>query len=114
MKRQFPFLWAAFALLVASPGCIPNVPPNPTPASALVKVECRNASVRQILELLRSGRGKDITVVADGADAEITAAFSPADAPPGKLAQILQDLNDLNGVMHVDVVENPHPIRQNF
>ena len=114
MKRQFSFLWAAFALLVALPGCIPNIPQNPMPGSALVKVECRNASVRQILELLRSGRGKDISVIADGAETEITAAFSPADTPPGKLAQILQEVSDLSGVLHAEVVENPHPIRQTF
>ena len=115
MKRQFSFLWAAFAFLVALPGCIPNVPQNPTPGSALVKVECRDAPVvRQILVLLRSGRGKDISVENDGSCLEITAAFSPADTPPGKLAQILEDLNGLMGVLHAEVVENPHPIRQNF
>jgi hypothetical protein len=114
MKRQFSFLWVAFAILVALPGCSPYLSSTQTPGSALVKIECRDASVRQILELLRSGRGKDINVVADGSGTEITAAFSPADTPPGKLAQILQDLNDLSGVLHVEVVENPHPIRQNY
>ena len=115
MKRQLPFLWATFALLAALSGCSPYLAPsNPAPASTLVKIECREASVQQILQLLRSGRGKDITVVADGTSMEITAAFSPADTPPGKLVQILNDLNSLNGVIHADVVENPHPIRQNF
>jgi hypothetical protein len=116
MKRQFSFLWAAFAILVALPGCGPYIPTNPTAGSAQVKVECRGAPVirQMVLELLRSGRGKDISVGADGSFLEITAAFSPADTPPGKLAQILQDLNDLNGVLHVEVAENLHPIRQNF
>jgi len=45
---------------------------------------------------------------------EITAAFSPVDTAPGKLEQILQHLNDMSGVLHVEVVENPHPIRQNL
>ena len=115
MKRLFTFLWVAFAILVALPGCSPYIiPSTPTPGSALVKVECRDAPVRQILELLRSGRGKDISVVTDGSCQEITAAFSPADTTPGKLAQILEDLNGLMGVLHAEVVENPHPIRQNF
>src|SRR6202034_658276 len=74
---------------------------------ALVKVECRDASVRQILELLRSGSGRDINVRDDGSCREITAAFSPADTAPGKLEQILQHLNDMSGVLHVDIVENP-------
>ena len=117
MKRQFSFLWVAFAILVGLPGCSPYyIPSNPAPGSALVKIECRDASdVRQrVLELLRSGRGKDISVGADGSCLEITAAFSQADTPPGKLAQILEDLNGLMGVLHAEVVENPHPIRQNF
>jgi hypothetical protein len=114
MKRQFSFLWATFAILVAFPGCNPYIPSTPTPGSALVTIECQDAPVRQILELLRSGRGKDISVRADGSCQEITAAFSSADTPPGKFAQIIQDLNDLIGVLHVGVVENPRPIRQNF
>jgi hypothetical protein len=114
MKRQFSFLWVTFAILVALQGCGPYIPTTAASGSALVTVECRDASVRQILQLLRSGRGKDISVRDDGACREITAAFRPEDTPPGKLAQILQDLNDLNGVLHVEVVENPHPIRQNF
>jgi len=114
MKRRFPFLWVTFALLAALPGCNPYIPSTPTPGSALVKIECRNAPERQILELLRSGRAKDISVVADGSCLVITAAFSPANTPPEKLAQILQDLNDLSGVLYVEVVENPGPIRQNF
>ena len=114
MKRQFSFLWVAFAILVALTGCGPYIPTNAASGSALVKVECRDASVRQILELLRSGRGKDISVRGDGSCQEITAAFSPADTAPGKLDQILQNLNDMSGVLHVEVVENPHPIRQNL
>jgi hypothetical protein len=116
MKRPFSFLWAAFALLLALPGCSPYLSPsNPTPGSALVTIECRDATAeRQILELLRSGRAKDISVRADGSSLEITAAFSPEYTPAGRLGQILQDLNELNGVLYVEVVENPHPIRQNF
>jgi len=116
MKRQFSFLWAIFASLIALPGCSPSyISSNPTPGSALVRIECRNTPVvRQILVLLRSGRGKDISVVGDGSCQVITAAFRPEDTPPGKLAQILQDLNNLTDVLHTDVLENPHPIRQNF
>ena len=116
MKRQLPFLWVAFAILVALPGCSPSsIISNPTQGSALVRVECRDASVvRQIQALLRSGRGKDISVVGDGSCLVITAAFRPEDTPPGKLAQMLQDLNNLTDVLHVEVGENPHPIRQNF
>jgi hypothetical protein len=114
MKRQISFLWLTFVLSVALQGCNPYAPLTPTPASALVKIECRNTSERQILELLRSGRGKDISVVADGSFVTITAAFNPADTSPGKLAQILQDIRDLNGVLQAEVAENPHPIRQNF
>ena len=114
MKSQFAFLWVVIAALAAFPGCTPSMQSNQTPRSALVKVECHNASLPQILELLQSGRGKDISVTADGASMEITAAFSPVDTPPEKLAQIIQDLNGLNGVLHVELVENPHPIRQNF
>jgi hypothetical protein len=120
MKRQFSFLWAAFALLATLQGCGPYIPSNSTPGStsgsALVTIECRDApDVRQrVLEVLRSGRGKDINVGPDGTCLEITAAFSPTDTPPGRLAQILQDLNDLIGVLHAEVMENPHPIRQNF
>ena len=114
MKRQISFLWVTFVLFTAIQGCNPYAPVTPTPASALVRIECRNASERQILELLRSGRGKDISIVNDGPCLEITAAFSPADTPPAKLVQILQDLNGLNGVLHVELVENPHPVKQNF
>jgi hypothetical protein len=112
MKRQISFLWVAFAILVAFLGCSQYSQPAQTPGSALLKIECRNASVRQILELLRSGGGKDISVSDDGS--EITAAFSPAYTSAGRLMQIFQDLNNLSGVLHVEVVENPHPIRQNF
>jgi hypothetical protein len=114
MKRQFPFLWVAFATLVALPCCSPYIPSGPTSGSAMVKVECVDAPVRQILELFRSGKGKDIKVVNDGFSLEITAAFSPADTPPAKLEQIVQQVNNLSGVMHVEVVENPSPIKQNF
>jgi hypothetical protein len=114
MKRQFSFLWVSFAILVACSGCSPAIQSNQTPQSALVKIECQNASVRQILELLRSGRGKDINVAMGNSCMEITAAFRPGDAPPGKLEQILQSLTDLSGVIHVEVEGNPHPIRQNF
>ncbi len=116
MKRQFAFLWVAFAILVTLPGCNPYIPSNPTEEPALLKIECRDAPVirQRVLQLLRSGRGKDISVGTDGSCLEITAAFTPADTPPGKLAQLLQDLNDLIGVLHTELVENPHPIRQNF
>jgi hypothetical protein len=114
MKRQISFLWVTFVLFAAIQGCNPYAPVTPTPASALVRIECRNASERQILELLRSGRGRDITVLADGSYLTITAAFSPADTAPGKLAQILQDIHNLDGVLQAEVVENPHPIRQTF
>lgn len=108
MKRRSSFLWVAFALLAALQGCSPTLQPTQTPVSALVRVECHNAPVRQILELLRSGRARDISVAADGS--WITAAFDPADLSPGKLEQIMQELTDLDGVLHVDVTENPHPI----
>ena len=114
MKRQCSFLWVTFALLVALQGCKTYISSSPTPGTALVKVECRDASVRQILELLRSGRGKDISVVTNSSYVEIMAAFRPAETPPQKFEQIVQDLNGLSGVLHVEVVENPHPIRQNF
>ncbi len=114
MKRQISFLWVTFVLSLAIQGCNPYAPITPTPESALVKIECRNTSERQILELLRFGRGKDISVMANGSFLTITAAFSPADTSPGKLAQILQDIHDLNGVLQAEVMENPHPIRQNF
>jgi hypothetical protein len=112
MKRRLSFLWAAFAMLGTLSGCIPAIRSNPTPGVALVKVECRDASVRQILELLRSGRGKDISTMADGSCLHITAAFSAANTPPGKLLEILQDLRDLKGVLQVEVEENPHPVKQ--
>jgi hypothetical protein len=114
MKRPFSFLWVAFAILATFSGCNPSIQSNQTLRPALVKVECQNASTREILQFLRSGRGKDISVATDGHYTEITAAFSPADTPPGKLQQILQYLNDSFGVLHVEIVENPHPIRQNF
>jgi hypothetical protein len=114
MKRRYSFLWVSFVLLVSLPGCGPAGQTTQTPGSALVRVECYGTSVQAILQLIRSGRGKDINVRTDGAGTEITAAFSPAYTEPAKLAQILQQLNDLSGVVHVDVEENPHPIRQNF
>jgi hypothetical protein len=116
MKRRFSFLWVAFAILAAIPGCNPYTPSSQTPQSALVKVECRDfPDVRQsVMQLLRSGKGKDISVGTDGFCLQITAAFSPADTPPVRLAQILQNLNNLSGVLHIEVVENPHPIRQGF
>jgi len=116
MKRQFSFLWVAFVLVAALPCCSPNIASAPTSGSALVKVECRDASdVREmVLQLLRSGRGKDISVKTDGACLEITAAFSPADTPPGRLVQVMEDLNNLGGVLHVEVVENPRPILRDF
>ena len=112
MKRRFSFLWVAFAILAAVSGCSPYIEPSRTPTSALVKVECQNASQRQIMELLRLGRARDITVTPDGSC--ITAAFSPDDTTPERLAQILQNLHDLSGVLHVEVVENPRPILRNF
>lgn len=112
MKRQFSFLWVAFAILAAIPGCNPSFQSTQPQGSALVTIEYYNASVEQIVGLLRSARGKDISVAADGST--ITAAFSPADTPARRLAQILEDLNNLPGVMHVDVRENPRPILQSF
>lgn len=114
MKRQFSFLWVAFAILTTLPGCGPYIPTNAAPGSALVMIECQEASLRQILELLRLERGKDISVVAGGSFQEVTAAFRPEDTPPGKLAEIVKNLNDMSGVLHVEVMENPRPILQNF
>ena len=114
MKRQFSFLWVAFACLVALSDCSPTIQSNQTPRSALVKIECYKASEQQILHLLRSGRARDIKVVTNGSSMEITAAFSPADTPPEMLAQVIQNLNDVSGVVHVELVENPRPIMQNF
>ena len=117
MKRQFSFLWVVFALsaALAGAGCGPSSQISQTPTSGLVKVDCFNASAQGIMDLLRSGRGRDIAVRnADGATMEITVAFSPADTPAWKLAQILRDLNGLSGVIHVEVMENPSVIRQSF
>jgi len=114
MKRRSSFLWVAFAAGIAFTACAPSSESSQVPRSALVKVECRDASARQILELLRSSKGKDISMRADGFCTEITAAFSPADTPAWKLQQTLHDLNNLYGVMHVEIMENPRPILQNF
>jgi hypothetical protein len=114
MKRRFAFLWVAFATLGTLSGCIPDIRSNPTSEAALVKVECRDAPVRQILQILRSGYGKDISTVTDGSCLHITAAFSAENTPPEKLLEIMRELNDLKGVLRVEVEENPHPIRQNF
>jgi hypothetical protein len=111
MKRS-SFLWVVFVLLAASQGCSPSNQTTQTPVSALVKVECHNAPIRQILELLRSGRARDISVAADGS--LVTAAFDPADLTPGKLEQIMQELTELDGVLHVEVMENPQPIAHNL
>lgn len=112
MKRRLSFLRVAFALMVALPACSPSIQTAQTPGSALVRIECYNASVEQIMGLLRSERGKDISVSADRS--YVTAAFSPADTSPEKLAQIIYDLSILPGVLHVETMENPRPIRQNF
>lgn len=112
MKRQFAFLWVAFAILVAFSACNPSYQATQPPTSALVRIECHNASIQQIVEILRMGRGKDISVANDGS--YVTAAFSPEDTPPGRLAQILQSVQGLVGVLRVDVQENPRPIRQSF
>lgn len=118
MKRRSSFPWVTFVLLVtfvtpaAFQGCSPFIDPTQTPVSALVRVECHDASVRQILELLRSGKAKDISVAPDGS--WVTGAFDPADLWPGKLEQIMQELNGLSGVIHVEVMENPRPIVHNF
>jgi hypothetical protein len=66
------------------------------------------------LQILRSGRGKDISVTADAFTSEISAAFSVADTPPKRLQQILQDLDGMVGVIHTELVENPRPIKQTF
>jgi len=114
MKRQFSFPWLAFATLIALSSCSPSIQSTRTPGSALVKIECYHASVSQILLILRSGRGRDISVTADGPSTLITAAFSPLLTDPARLAQILHDLDALGGVMHVEVMENPRPVMQNF
>jgi len=103
-----------FVTLAAFPCCSPSFQTNQAlTVSALVRVECQNASVQQqVLEMLRAARGKDIAVVDDGAC--VTAAFSPMDTPPESLARIVQNLNNVAGVTRVEVVENPRPIRQNF
>lgn len=114
MKRQFSFLWVVFATLAAFPCCSPGtyIQSDTAPESALMRIDCYNAPVQQIVELLRSGRGKDINVAADGS--YITAAFRPADTPPRRLEQIIQDLSNLSGVLHVEIMENRRPIMQNF
>jgi len=114
MKRQSSFLWVIFVTLAAFPCCSPSYQTNQSlTTSALVRVDCQGASIQQqVLEMLRAARGKDISVVDDGAC--VTAAFSPMDTSPERLAQMVQKLNNLPGVTRVEVVENPHPIRQNF
>jgi hypothetical protein len=120
MKRRFSFLWAVFALLAALPGCTPYMPSSPTATetagSVLVTIECRDApNVREsVLQLLRSGRGKDISTWPDGSFLKITAAFTQTDTPSGRLSQILELLKGMNGVLNVEIAENPRPIRQNF
>ncbi|MDP4218439.1 MAG: hypothetical protein Q8927_19750 [Bacteroidota bacterium] len=117
MKRRFSFLRASFALLIALSGCGPFIPSDSTATdSSLVTIECRDAAdVRQsVLMLLRSGQGKDISIGSDGSFLQITAAFTPIYTPSERFAHILEDLNHVNGVIHVDVVENRRPIRQNF
>ncbi len=114
MKRRFPFPGVAFALLLALPCCTPNIASTPAPSSALVTIEYRGVSVRQITQLLRSGRGKDISVEDEGSFLRITAAFSPVDTTPAKLTQMLNDLNVIDGVLRAGLGENPHPIRQSF
>jgi hypothetical protein len=120
MKRRFSFLWAVFALLAALPGCTPYIPSSPTATetvgSVLVTIECRDAPNVQpsILQLLRSGRGKDISARSDGSFLEITAAFIQTETPSGRLAQIIELLKGMNGVINVEIAENPRPIRQNF
>jgi hypothetical protein len=114
MKRRSSFLGATFALLITLSGCGTTIQSEQASGSALVKIECNNASLQEILHMLRAGRGKDISVTADVYTSEITAAFSVADTPPKRLQQILQDLDQMGGVLHTEVVENPRPIKQTF
>ena len=114
MKRRSSFPGVAIAILLALPCCTPNIASTPPPSSALVTVEYRGASVSEITQLLRSARGKDISVKDEGSCWQITAAFTPGDTPKEKLLQILNELNNLGGVLHAGLEENPHPIRQNF
>ena len=115
MKREFSFLWVSLALLATLQACTPAIQSAQTPGSALIRVECENASANGIVQLFRGGRGKDITTVAsDRAVTRITAAFSPEYTPPYRFAQLMRDLNNLPGVLNVEVVENPRPILQNF
>lgn len=114
MKRQFTFLGVTFALLAALSCGTPYIATNPESPSALLTVECHNASVQQIMQLLRSGRAKDIRTITNPGGQKITAAFTPADTPPAILAHIVQELHDLDGVISVDLAENHQPIRQNF
>ena len=114
MKRRSAFLWVAFAAVIAFSACGPYIQTSQTLSSALVKIECRNASVQQILLLLRSGRGKDITVIGTDPSLMITVAFSPVETPAWRLAQIINDLQEMSGVLSVNLQENPRPIMQSF
>lgn len=114
MKRRSAFLWVTFALFVALPGCSPSIQTAETPRPALVTVECEDASVRQVLDLLRSARGKDIAVQKEGYIVGIKVAFSPEYTSAERLTQILHDLDNMGGVIHTEVVENPRPVKQGF
>jgi hypothetical protein len=114
MKRQFSFLGVVFALLATLSCGTPYIATNPEPPSALLTVECRSASVQQIMQLLRSARAKDIRTITDPGGQKITAAFTPADTPPSMLAHIVQLIHDLDGVISVDLAENHQAVRENF
>jgi hypothetical protein len=106
-------LFIVFAILC---GCETVMPLSHAEESSLIWIECKNETTVRltVTQLLRSIRAKDIEVGEDGFVTNIQAAFGNTDFPRGKLEEIKDKLEEMNGVLHVEIRENHSIIRQSF
>jgi hypothetical protein len=109
-KMLFPFL--ALLFFGACETTMPAV--SDLGESYLMEIECVPgvATRNEVLLLLRRARAKDIRFDTMGGDMTIQAAYYKADNDIGLLQSIADDLQRIGTVVHVELRDNPHVVRE--
>jgi hypothetical protein len=107
---------ALYMALVILPACETTRPLDVSGTSSVIRVECKNeASLRQtVMQVIRSCKAYDIVVNDDGGCVIIQASYYDADVPNGRLGVIKEMLDEMAGVIRVEIRENHSVIRQSF
>jgi uncharacterized membrane protein YhiD involved in acid resistance len=109
-------LFAGLLVILVLSACGPVMPINSADDSISIRIEFRNEAIlkQTILQRLRYNKAMDIKLGPDDDFTNIEAAFRMRDTPSSKLEQMMEELQQLSGVVDIDIEKNKTIVKQTF